>query len=764
MKSRLKIAERMVLGFGLMLLVMAAFAWVMDRQTGKIEAAHRELIEQLSPVSDAADRLELRVLYVAIASRSYLVSPSLERLVPLERQLREAQAALLALELLPRSPDSAETFDQVQARLDGYFAECRKFIERAETNVPQPERIEQSMGRLREEALEALRIFSKLQRVKIDRALAAIQTASVDAERVTSLGVVVALILFVALASLTVRSVREPAQRLVEIARRLEQGDWTLALQLGAQQGARSARDELGILRDAFGAAARALERREQRLKTDALVARAAGSSLSREEVARSALEAICAHLQAGLGAVYSASARGELRPIASRGFTATPLALDPGSVGSNGAGSPQLGTELVGRAMTAKMTQALHDSLGTAWLVRKGEELVPARSVVAVPVTSRGEVLGVVVVASLGELGAEAISFLEAAAGQLGIGLVNVVAHEQIKTLVSEVSEKGEHIQAQNEELQVQNEELQTQGQEIRAQNEELQSQSEEIKAQNDELARATARLRAQAEVLAEEDERKTEFLGVLAHELRNPLAAISNSLFALTHADGNQALRERAEQVIGRQSKLLARLIDDLLYVTRINSGKIRIDRERLDLAAVLRTSVEDSKAAADSAGARVELRLPLQPAMVDGDPVRVQQVLSNLIDNAIKFGGKEKPIVVTLTVKGDRSTEVRVVDEGLGIDTAMLNRLFVPFSQADMSVQRHRSGLGLGLALVKALVELHGGSVTASSAGLGKGAQFCVRFPPPWNSLPLPAPKSPSPSGTQRATTDGEGRRAA
>jgi two-component system CheB/CheR fusion protein len=172
---------------------------------------------------------------------------------------------------------------------------------------------------------------------------------------------------------------------------------------------------------------------------------------------------------------------------------------------------------------------------------------------------------------------------------------------------------------------------------------------------------------------------------------------------------------------------------LIEDLLDVTRINRGKIRIDREVVDLAAVLRAAVEDCKGAAERAGARVELELPEARAMVDGDPVRLQQVLGNLIDNAIKFGGAKKPVMVSLSVKDDRSTEVKVKDDGEGIDAAVLARLFVPFSQADTSVQRHRSGLGLGLALVKALVELHGGSVTAFSAGLGHGAEFCVKFPP-------------------------------
>jgi signal transduction histidine kinase len=716
MKSRLKIAERMAVGFGLMMVVLVIFAWVIDRRAQKIEAARRELTTRIAPLREAADAVQLRFLNAAIGVRAWLVDPTPEALLRLRQQVVEARAALLALELMQREPDGEAVFQKARPLLEAYLVECQRFVERGQASAN--EASEQALTAHREEALAALNEFIKLQRNKRDHALIAIQQASNDAEQGTKAAVALALVLFLLLAVLTVHSVREPARRLVEVARHMERGDWRTAVELASVPGDRTARDELGILRHAFVSAATALERREQRLKTDMLVARAAGSGLSREGIAQPALDAICAQLQAELGVLFRAEGA-QLVPVATKGLTATPV---------------KVGEGLAGRAALERRPQLLTDSLGPEWVVRRGLQTVPAQNVLAVPIISRDEVLAVVVIGSLAKLGAEAVSFLEVSATQLAVGLQNVASHEQIKKLVAELGRQGEQIQAQNEALQVQNEELQVQGEEIRTQNEELQAQSEEIKAQNDELSLATARLRGQAEVLVEEDERKTEFLGVLAHELRNPLAAISNSLFALTHARDNPAMRERAEQVIGRQTRLLSRLIEDLLDVTRINSGKIRIDREVVDLAAVLRAAVEDCKGAAERAGTRVELQLPADQALVEGDPVRLQQVMGNLIDNAIKFGGDQQPVRVSLEVNDDRSTEVKVCDDGEGIEASVLKRLFVPFSQADTSVQRHRSGLGLGLALVKALVELHGGTVKAFSAGLGRGAEFSVHFPSP------------------------------
>jgi two-component system CheB/CheR fusion protein len=206
--------------------------------------------------------------------------------------------------------------------------------------------------------------------------------------------------------------------------------------------------------------------------------------------------------------------------------------------------------------------------------------------------------------------------------------------------------------------------------------------------------------------------------------------MAAISNGLYALVRAGRNAELRGRAEQVIDRQTRMLARLVDDLLDVTRIASGKVRLQKERVDLAEVVRECAEDYRGAADKAGVALQVKVPEAALAVEGDRTRLCQILGNLLDNAIKFGN-ERPVSVELEASGGEA-ELRVIDSGIGIDEDVRARLFQPFSQADTSLARRKSGLGLGLALVKALVGLHGGEVAAESEGLGRGAQFVVRLP--------------------------------
>jgi PAS domain S-box-containing protein len=227
----------------------------------------------------------------------------------------------------------------------------------------------------------------------------------------------------------------------------------------------------------------------------------------------------------------------------------------------------------------------------------------------------------------------------------------------------------------------------------------------------------------------LAEADRRKNEFLGLLSHELRNPLTPIRNSIYILekTVPGGPQA--RRALAVINRQVGHLTQLVDDLLDVTRISRGKIRLERARLDLVEVVRRSVEDHRAFLEHH--ELVLELPNDPISVDGDPTRLGQVIGNLLINAAKFTPETGKISVTLTPTPD-SAMLEVADTGLGIDAHTLKRLFQPFAQAERSLSQSRGGVGLGLALVKGLVELHGGAVSAHSDGPGQGARFTVRLP--------------------------------
>ena len=238
---------------------------------------------------------------------------------------------------------------------------------------------------------------------------------------------------------------------------------------------------------------------------------------------------------------------------------------------------------------------------------------------------------------------------------------------------------------------------------------------------------------MRAAQEALREADRRKNEFIAVLSHELRNPLAPIRNSLYILEHvAPGGERARH-AQAVIERQTDQLNRLVDDLLDVTRISQGKIRLQPERLDLVSLVRATAEDYREMIERSGVALVLVLPDEPVVTDGDRARLAQVLGNLLHNAAKFtpeGGR-----IELALRGDRAATkaiLEVGDTGVGLEAEMLDRVFEPFTQADRSLERSRGGLGLGLALARGLVELHGGVIAAASPGPGQGARFTVQLP--------------------------------
>ncbi len=236
------------------------------------------------------------------------------------------------------------------------------------------------------------------------------------------------------------------------------------------------------------------------------------------------------------------------------------------------------------------------------------------------------------------------------------------------------------------------------------------------------------TERKRAELELL-DVDRRRSDFIAVLSHELRNPLASIRSSVHLLQRADSNTADARRAKAIIGRQSRHLVRMVDDLLDVTRINSGKIQVQRSRLDFVELTRLAINDHLA---FVGARtLDVDLPEVGIWLDADATRMAQVLGNLISNAIKFTSEGGTIAVKLGVVHDTMV-LEVADDGVGIDKVTLAQLFKPFMQADRSLDRSRGGLGLGLALVKALVEMHGGSVSVWSDGPGRGARFTVQIP--------------------------------
>jgi PAS domain S-box-containing protein len=251
---------------------------------------------------------------------------------------------------------------------------------------------------------------------------------------------------------------------------------------------------------------------------------------------------------------------------------------------------------------------------------------------------------------------------------------------------------------------------------------------------------------LHARAEELARADRAKDHFLAMLAHELRNPMAPILHAVDLLEQTAPPDPAVIRARDIIQRQVTHQAHLVDDLLNVSRIARGKIALQKISLDLRQLVHDTVEDHRSALETAGLRIERELPEEPLWVEGDPVRLSQVLGNLLQNAVKFTDPGGRVTVRLQHDEDRAHGVvSVRDTGIGMDPEILSSVFETFTQADRSLARSRGGLGLGLALVKGLVELHGGEVSAESAGPGRGSVFTIRLPliEAAEAIALPAP---------------------
>ena len=247
----------------------------------------------------------------------------------------------------------------------------------------------------------------------------------------------------------------------------------------------------------------------------------------------------------------------------------------------------------------------------------------------------------------------------------------------------------------------------------------------------QGDRRSAGGSLIRIDRDIEDVDDRRKDEFLAMLAHELRNPLAPISNAVHVLQISAQDPAKLTWASEVIGRQLRQLVRLVDDLLDVSRITRGKIELKLGPIDVATVVGAAVETSRSFVDALEHELTIVLPPEPLLVMGDFARVAQILSNLINNAAKYTDKGGRISVTAT--GERGQVVfRVRDSGVGIPQHLLSSIFELFTQADRTLGRSQGGLGVGLALVRRLVEMQGGSVSGYSEGPDRGSEFTVRLP--------------------------------
>ena len=245
-------------------------------------------------------------------------------------------------------------------------------------------------------------------------------------------------------------------------------------------------------------------------------------------------------------------------------------------------------------------------------------------------------------------------------------------------------------------------------------------------------ERTRAEARLRESEEALREADRRKDEFLATLAHELRNPLAPIRNAVEIMRLAQSDPAATASARQLLERQIKQLVRLIDDLLDVSRITQGRMELRREKLDLAIALRMALETSRPLIETKNHTLHVAWPERPLFVDADATRIAQVFANLLNNSAKYSPPGGAITVRLTADKSGHSIVTVSDTGTGIPPVMLDRVFDMFERVSRSGEGAPDGLGIGLTLVRRIVEMHGGTVVAHSEGLNRGSTFTVRLP--------------------------------
>jgi PAS domain S-box-containing protein len=258
--------------------------------------------------------------------------------------------------------------------------------------------------------------------------------------------------------------------------------------------------------------------------------------------------------------------------------------------------------------------------------------------------------------------------------------------------------------------------------------------------------------RLRRKAERLLEADRRKNEFLAMLAHELRNPLAPTLNALRILQAADSHRDDLAWATELMDRQVRHMARLVDDLLDVSRITQGKVILKKERVDVGRLVGQTVAATRPFIESRRHQLHVNLPEEPIPLDADPARFEQILTNLLNNAAKYTEEGGQIWLESTRRGDEVV-LRIRDNGVGIAPDLLPTVFDLFVQADRSLARSQGGLGIGLTLVRTLIDLHGGRIEVRSDGLGLGSEFTVWLPVATSPAPEPT-LAPDPPTTPRA----------
>jgi signal transduction histidine kinase len=319
-----------------------------------------------------------------------------------------------------------------------------------------------------------------------------------------------------------------------------------------------------------------------------------------------------------------------------------------------------------------------------------------------------------------------------------------------ELRRLNDSLLEANQRLDAANRELE------REKASELAELNGRLQEANRELQASNAALTVEITERRRAEQALLEADRRKDDFLAILAHELRNPLAPISNAIQILQRIGPQNPELRKLREMIDRQVRHMKRLVDDLLDVSRITQGKITLQSEPLELGALVQRAVESNMSVVDAHGHHIEVSVPAEPVQVRGDPVRLAQVVSNLVNNAAKFTPNGGRIEVSLTV-ADRRARISVRDNGIGIEAQYLPHVFELFGQVRNPRPHSHDGLGIGLALVQRLVEMHRGRVEARSGKAGAGSEFVVELP-----LLAGEPAAAEPAATPAGNRELSGRR--
>lgn len=716
----MSIGRRLALAFVLLLAVMAGFALLTYYTQRAVEREYRVYVERTEPMAALARQAERAVLVAALSIRNYLAFPDSDYRQKMSEALVAVQRSLRALENAARGTEDAALAESLRPLFDVYWADGQAFIASSLAGDADPT-IEQRMALDRERMLAEIRRLTATLEERTQEHLAIAGRALANSARVGTIATIAALALFALLGIIVARSIRVPVERLVDVARRWQAGDPAPALALAeAKAGRRNDMDEMRTLARTFGEAARTIDRRERRLDADARLSRNVVSSLDARVLAEQILDDVVGHLGAAAAVLYRWDKDQEVL-TALAGHALAPAAQPVLAIGEG----------LPGQAARQRRRVELRGTVDSALAVQLGYDRIEPGLAIAQPILSGDTLLGVLVVATLREIDDDDRDYLESAATLTAIGLRNSFAHERILELLGHMRERNAEIQRAHEELQAQNEEIQAQHEEIQAQHEEMQAQHEEMQAQNEQLAELAESLRQHAEEAAAADQRKNDFLAVLAHELRNPMAPIITSLAILRRTCPQDEQSSTAMRAIERQSAHLTRLIEDLLDITRISRGKVELQRQPTDLVTLIESCAHDYREAIEAKGISLDLRLPVPPLVADVDPDRIVQAAGNLLHNAMKFtprGGR-----VTVEVRRlDGDAMVSVSDDGAGMSPDLLTQLFQPFSQGPSELDRQHGGLGLGLALVKGLIVQHGGRVEAYSDGPGRGSRFVLFLP--------------------------------